>query len=221
MFILMIFFCLVLNLFKYSWEERRYSEETKELVSTDFNWLQWQTCSPSLSPSFSPSCLLISTLSSGPEDLDLTQLRKTGAETPHDSSRIWFWYHISVAWFKAFSTLHLMEDNHTVRWQTSNWHAYGIKQLTLAVYKPHEDRDERRSLMTAEESSSWSYWRLAWQVESLGFPTFPPMLQKPRFYYKLSFISMNLWYWSQYDKTVSLNCTTDIIITLSVSISCC
>lgn len=45
----------------------------------------------------------------------------------------------------------MMEHKHTVQWRSSN----ACKQL--ARHEPHEDRDEWRSLMTAEESSSWSY----------------------------------------------------------------
>jgi len=89
-------FFLILNPFEYleclgPLVEKKVSttmlhQITSQSYATHLN--QWQTCSPSLSPSFSPSCLLISTRSSGPEDL--IQLRNTGAETPHDSSRIWF-----------------------------------------------------------------------------------------------------------------------------------
>lgn len=170
------------------WEQLSYymlHQITSQSYATHLK--QWQTCSPSLSPSFSPSCLLISTLSSGPEDL--IQLRNTGAETPHDNSRIWFWHHINDTWLSKHSELYMW-------WKVNIQYSGGqvnsmyiiIKQL--ARHEPHEDRDEWRSLMTAEESSSWSYWRPEWQVESLGFPTLPARLHKPRSYYKI------IPYWS-------------------------
>lgn len=148
------------------------------------------TCSPSLSPSFSPSCLLISTLSSGPVDLDLVQLRNTGVETPHDSSRIWFWHYISDTWLLKHSELYIWW-NINIQYTGGLELACIIKQLSR--HEPHEDRDEWLSLMTAEESSSWSYWRPEWQVESLGFPTLHAKLQKPRSYYKI------IPYWSSFD----------------------